>query len=69
MGGKSGRVVVPVLTGHAPAAAWAWRDIRQQPAQQVRGSKTVWRIASAASTPGPAGYWLIGRRYRRSQPR
>ncbi len=69
MGGKSGRVAVPVLAGHALAAAWTWRDIRQQPAQQVRGSKTFWRIASAASTPGPAGYWLIGRRYRRSQPR
>ena len=33
---KSGRVVVLVLAGHALAAAWTWRDIRQQPAQQVR---------------------------------
>jgi len=43
---KSGRVVVLVLAGHALAAAWTWRDIRQQPAQQVRGSKTFWRISS-----------------------
>jgi hypothetical protein len=34
---NSSRVVVLVLTGHALAAAWTWRDIRQQPAQQVRG--------------------------------
>ena len=27
---KSSRVVVLVLTAHALAAAWAWRDIRQQ---------------------------------------
>lgn len=26
---KSSRVVVLVLTGHALAAAWTWRDIRQ----------------------------------------
>jgi hypothetical protein len=36
---KSGRVVVLVVAGHALAAAWTWRDIRQQPAQQVRGVK------------------------------
>ena len=66
---KSGRVVVLVLAGHALAAAWTWRDIRQQPAQQVRGSETFWRISSAVNTLGSVGYWLIGRRYRRSQPR
>jgi hypothetical protein len=27
---KSGRVVVLVLAGHALAAVWTWRDIRQQ---------------------------------------
>ena len=66
---KSSRVVVLVLIGHALAAAWTWRDIRHQPAQQVRGSKTFWRISSAVNTLGSVGYWLIGRRYRRSQPR
>ena len=29
----------------------------------------TWRIASAVNTLGSAGYWLIGRRYRSSQPR
>jgi hypothetical protein len=36
---KSSRVVALVLTGHALAAAWTWRDIRQQSAQQVGGVK------------------------------
>jgi hypothetical protein len=36
---KSSRAVVLVVTGHALAAAWTWRDIRQQSAQQVRESK------------------------------
>jgi hypothetical protein len=66
---KSSRAVVLVLAGHALAAAWTWRDIGQQPARRVRGSKTFWRIASAVNTLGSVGYWLIGRRYRRSQPK
>lgn len=66
---KPGKVMALVLTGHALAAAWTWPDIRRQPAQQVRGSKAFWRIFSAVSTLGSAGYWLIGRRYRRPQPR
>ena len=64
---NSSRVVMLVLTGHALAAAWTWRNIRQQPARQVRGSKTFWRIFSAVNTLGSVGYWLIGRRYRWSQ--
>jgi hypothetical protein len=63
------RVVPLVLAGHAVIAAWTWRDIRHQPAGQVRGSKTFWRVASAVNTLGSAGYWVIGRRYRRPQAR
>jgi hypothetical protein len=44
-------------------AAWTWRDIRQQPARQIRGSKRLWRILSAANTLGSVSYWLVGRRY------
>jgi hypothetical protein len=66
---KSPWVVALVLAGHALAAAWTWRDIRRQPAQQVRGSKAFWRISSAVNTLGSVGYWVIGRRYRRSRPR
>ncbi len=65
---NSSRVVVLVLIGHVLAAVLTWRDIQLQPAQQVRGSKTFWRISSAVNTFGSVGYWLIGRRYWRSQP-
>jgi hypothetical protein len=63
------RALVLILIGHVLVAAWTWRDIRRQPPQQVRGSKTFWRIASAVNTLGSVGYWLIGRRYRRFHPR
>jgi hypothetical protein len=63
------RALVLVLIGHTIVATVTWRDIRRQPAQRVRGSKTFWRIASAVNTLGAAGYWLIGRRYRSTQPR
>ncbi len=66
---KSGPVVAAVLAGHALVAAWTWRDIRHQPDQRIRGSKRFWRTASAINTLGSLGYWLIGRRYRRSQAR
>jgi hypothetical protein len=57
------RALVLVLIGHTIVATVTWRDIRRRPAQQVRGSKTFWRIASAVNTLGSAGYWLLGRRY------
>jgi hypothetical protein len=65
---KSSRILL-FLIGHFLVAAWTWRDIRQRPAQQVRGSKALWRAFSAANTLGSVSYWLIGRRYGRSQSR
>jgi hypothetical protein len=44
------------------AAALTWRDIRQRPDADVRGSKKLWRVASALNTSGSAAYWLFGRR-------
>jgi len=64
----SSRPVLLILAGHVLVAAWTWRDIQRQPAQRIRGSKAFWRVASAVNTLGSAGYWLIGRRYRRPQP-
>jgi hypothetical protein len=63
---KRSGLLVLILTGHTLAAAWTWRDIRQQPAQRVRGTKTFWRVSSAVNTLGSVGYWLIGRRYRKA---
>jgi hypothetical protein len=63
---KSGPVVAAVLLGHALIATLTWRDIRQQPARRIRGSKKFWRAASAVNTLGSLGYWVLGRRYRGS---
>lgn len=59
---KSNRILL-FLAGHVLVAAWTWRDIRQRPAQQVRGSKALWRVLSAVNTLGSVSYWLMGRRY------
>jgi hypothetical protein len=65
---KSSRILL-FLIGHVLIAAWTWRDIRQQPAQRVWGSKALWRVFSAVNALGSVTYWLIGRRYRRSHSR
>ena len=38
------------VLGHVLLAAWTWRDIQQRPARQIRGSKRLWRLLSAANT-------------------
>ncbi|MBJ7353780.1 MAG: PLDc N-terminal domain-containing protein [Thermoleophilaceae bacterium] len=40
----------------------ALRDIRNRPADQIRGSKRMWRMALIVNFFGPAGYFLFGRR-------
>ena len=40
------------VLGHVLLAAWTWRDIQQRPAQQIRGTKRLWRLLSAANTLG-----------------
>jgi hypothetical protein len=66
-GGKNKAVNKPVLVAalavHVTVATLTWRDISKRPADRIRGTKTVWRIASAVNTLGSAGYWLIGRRH------
>ena len=57
-----------VVLGHVLVAAWTWRDIQQRPAQQIRGSKRLWRLLSAVNTLGSASYWLVGRRYGSPRP-
>jgi hypothetical protein len=56
------RVIPPFVVFHLLVAALTWRDIRRRPPEQIRGSKTVWRIASGANTLGSVAYWLFGRK-------
>jgi hypothetical protein len=56
------RTFALILAAHSAVAALTWRDLRARPAEQVRGSKRVWRVASAVNTVGSVAYWLVGRR-------
>jgi hypothetical protein len=54
--------VLLYLPLHLVVVALTWRDISRQPPNQLRGSKRLWRIASALNTLGAAAYWLAARR-------
>jgi hypothetical protein len=56
------KVVLLYLPVHLLAVALTWRDIRHRPANQLRGSKRLWRVVSALNTLGAGAYWLAGRR-------
>lgn len=40
----------------------AARDIQRRPADQIRGSKWLWRASLLVNTFGPLSYFLWGRR-------
>jgi hypothetical protein len=53
-----------VLIGgtHLAITSVTWHDLKNRPADEVRGSKKLWRIFSGANTVGSLAYLLIGRR-------
>lgn len=55
-------VYVAIGAVHLTAVTLTWRDLGRRPAEQVRGKKVVWRIASALNTLGSVAYWVFGRR-------
>jgi hypothetical protein len=40
----------------------AQRDISRRPAEQIRGSKMLWRFATLVNFIGPGSYFAFGRR-------
>ena len=60
--------LVVVVLAEVALAALTWRDIRNRPAGEIRGSKRLWRIISTINPGNSVAYWVVGRRYRRSQP-
>lgn len=62
MSRKALRALLLYLPFHLAIVAVTWRDISRRPAQRVRGSKHLWRFASAVNTLGALAYWLAGRR-------
>jgi hypothetical protein len=59
---KSLQALLLYLPFHLAVVAVTWRDISRRPPDQVRGSKRLWRLASAVNTLGALAYWLGGRR-------
>jgi hypothetical protein len=53
--------LAPFLVAHVVVTACTWRDLRHRTDDQVRGSKRIWRVASAVNTLGSLAYWLFGR--------
>lgn len=60
-------VVVIAVSVWAVVTPFIWRDLRQRPADQVRGPKWLWWILSA-NLSGSVAYVLFGRRKAPSQP-
>jgi hypothetical protein len=54
--------VIPVLVAHAAITTVTWRDIQRRPVDQLRGSKRLWRVASAMNTIGSVAYVAVGRK-------
>jgi hypothetical protein len=51
-----------ILAVHVAIASFTWRDLRSRSTDEVRGSKRLWRVASALNTLGSMAYFLVGRR-------
>ena len=63
---KDVRRFIPILVVHAAITTLTWRDLRRRPADQVRGSKKLWRAASAINTLGSLAYLVLGRKRARA---
>ena len=59
-------VLAAIGVVHLTVVTLTWRDIRQRPEDQIRGSKRLWRVLSASNTAGSGAYWLAGRRRART---
>lgn len=53
-----------VIVGAAQLAflVAAQRDISRRPAEQIRGSKTLWRLVTLVNFIGPSSYFAFGRK-------
>jgi hypothetical protein len=55
-------VIAAILAVHTAVTAFTWRDIRNRPVDQIRGSKRLWRVMSAANSTNSIAYFLVGRK-------
>jgi hypothetical protein len=56
---------IVVVTGIAEVALTAWcvKDLRQRPAELVRGPKLLWGPAMSVQPLGPIAYLVWGRKH------
>jgi hypothetical protein len=55
-------LLVAIAAVHLNITWITWRDLRSRSDEQLRGSKNVWRLVTAANTLGSVAYWTLGRR-------
>ena len=55
-------LVIPALALYVVGVWLTWRDLKERDDDEVRGGKTVWRMASALNVSGSIAYWIFGRR-------
>ena len=60
--------LVALVLAEVGLAALTWRDLRHRPADEIRGSKRLWRVISTINPGNSVAYWLVGRKYGRSHP-
>jgi hypothetical protein len=59
---KRRAVILPLAALELGLKIAALRDINRRPADQVRGSKLLWRLSLLVNTFGPLSYFRWGRR-------
>ena len=55
-------ILAAILAAHLVVIALTWHSLRRRTADQVRGSKRLWRMASASNTGWSIAYFLFGRK-------
>ena len=59
---KQVRVIAVVLVIHLILLKLTRNDLRDRPANAVRGNKRFWKVWSTMNTTGSVAYWLVGRK-------
>ncbi|MEV5569225.1 PLD nuclease N-terminal domain-containing protein [Spirillospora sp. NPDC052269] len=62
LGVRQRRMIVGAAVVQWVLAIAALVDLRRRPAEEVRGSKRVWRVAAFVNFAGPVAYFLFGRK-------
>jgi hypothetical protein len=55
-------ILVVLVPTHLVVTSLAWRDIRDRPDDRIRGSKKLWRMATASNMTWSLAYLLFGRK-------